>query len=194
MTISRANMGPRLTLEVTEKERETAKAAKKEFKNLLKQLDDSLRLIFDIKDAIVKERPTQDDLQNKYRGRLLRYRRKVQSTFNDQLLALKEAIENLSPISDSETSKLREIIVSEFDELSDSVESFLSLLGEAEKEGFTQKLERLCAQLEKRKQSINEVIDNQLFSHIDSDILGRKKVSSLKANIYKRIRLLRKIS
>lgn len=193
MTTTLADLRPRLTLEVTEKEREVAKAAKKEFKDLLKQLDDALRLIFDLKDAVVKERPSQEDLKTKYRGRFLRYRRKVQQEFNEYLLQLKDAVERLKPITDSEMAKLRAIIISEFDAVSDGVEAFLSLLGEAERDGFTQKLERICTQLDKRKTSINEIIDSQFIGHVDSDILGRKKISSIKANIHKRIRLLRKI-
>ena len=41
-----ADTKPRFTLEVTDREREVAKNAKKEFKQLLKQLDDALKLIF----------------------------------------------------------------------------------------------------------------------------------------------------
>ena len=42
--------------------------------------------------------------------------------------------------------------------------------------------------------SIKEIIDNRLFNHIDSDILGKLKVSELTTRIRKRARLLRKIS
>lgn len=194
METKTADLRPRLTLEVSEKEREIAKNSKKEFKALLKDLDDAIQLVFGLKDALIKERPSQETLKNVYRGRLLRYRRKVQDAFNANILKLKAAIERLAPITDSEMAKLREIIVSEFDALSDSIEAFLDLLGNPEREEFTQKIEKVCTQLDSRRKSINDVIDSQLFGHINSDILGRKKVSSIKADIYKRIRLLRKIS
>ena len=67
-----AEQGPRLTMEVSERERAIAKAAKKEFKEILKALDKALNVIYDLRDAIVKQRPSQEELENKYRGRLLR--------------------------------------------------------------------------------------------------------------------------
>lgn len=194
MTIHRADRGPKLTIEVTEQERSAAKAAKKQFKKLLKQLDDALDLIFDFKASVVKEHPDQDSLHKTYRGRILRYRRKVQNTFNELLMSIQEHIKGLSSIMDSEMGNLRKLVLSEFDEISDLVESFLETLGETGREGFTQKLEKICTQLEQRKRSINDIIDEQLFNHLDTDILGRTKISSIKANIHKRIRLLRKLS
>ena len=189
-----ADLGPKLTIDVTKQERETAKSAKKQFKALLKQLDDAFDLIFDFKDAVVREHPSQETLQSTYHGRILRFRRKVQKTFNALLLELQKEIQNLSSIMDTEMSQLEKVILSEFDEISDLVESFLELLGDAKRDGFTQKLEKLCTQLDQRKGSINDIIDQQLFNHLETDILGKTKISHYKAQIYKRIRLLRKLS
>ena len=80
----------------------------------------------------------------------------------------------------------------EFDELSDGIEGVLDLLEEPGREGFTQSLERLCTQMQLRKTSIEEVIDNQLFNHLEHDILGKMKISSLKTRIRRRTRILQK--
>jgi hypothetical protein len=174
----RAEQGPQLTVEVSEHEKSTAKEAKKEFKSILKDLDEALDIIFDLREALVVDRPSKDDLKNKYKGRLLRYRRKIAKTFNELLLKLQSAIQNLKDISDPEMKTLQKIIVAEFDELSDGVEGVL----------------RLCTQLQQRKVSIDEVVDNQLFNHLEQDILGKIKVSSLQTRIIKRTRILRKAS
>jgi hypothetical protein len=190
----RADQSPQLTVEVSEQERATAKAAKKEFKAILKDLGDSLKIIFDLREAIIQERPSKEDLKSRYKGRLLRYRRKISKSFNDLLLRLQSAIQSLQNIMDPEMKNLQKILVAEFDELSDGVEGVLELLGESERDGFTKDLERLCTQLQQRKISIDEVVDNQLFNHLEQDILGKIKISSLKARIRRRTRLLRKIS
>jgi hypothetical protein len=171
-----------------------AKAAKKEFKAILKDLDNALEVIFELRDAIVQQRPSKEDLQNTYRGRLLRYRRKITEVFNKLLIRFKNAIESLGDITDPDMANLKKIMIAEFDELSDGVENVLSTLDDVDKEGFTKELERLCTQMQIRSTSINEIIDNRLVNHIDSDILGKMKVSELKTRIIKRTRMLQKIS
>lgn len=189
-----ADQGPQLTMEVSERERAIAKAAKKEFKDILKSLDKALDVIYDLRDAIVKQRPSQEDLQKKYKGRLLRYRRKIAEIFNGLLEKLKKAIQSLSDISDPDMIHLKKIIISEFDELSDGVEGVMDLLNNPDREGFTKNLERLSTQLQRRYTSISEIVDNQLFDHLEHDILGKMKISSLKARIRRRTRIFRKIA
>jgi len=189
-----ADQGPRLTMQVSERERSLAKTAKEEFKEILKDLDSALEVIYDLRDAIVEQRPSKEDLRNVYRGRLLRYRKKITKVFNELLIRFKNAIQSLSDITDPDMANLKKVMVSEFDELSDGVESVLNLLDDADREGFTKELERLCTQMQRRGSSINEIIDNRLFSHIDSDILGKLKVSEIKTRIIKRTRMLQKIA
>lgn len=189
-----ADQGPRLTIEVSERERSLAKAAKKEFKEILKDLDDALKIVYDLRDAIVEQHPSKEDLQNTYRGRLLRYRRKITDVFNKLLVRLKKSVQSLNDITDPDMANLKKIMVTEFDELSDGIEGVLVLLNEPAREGFTKELERLCTQLKRRAISISEVIDNRLFNHIDSDILGKLKVSEWRGRIIARTRLLQKIS
>ena len=186
----------RLTMDVSDRERTIAKAAKKEFKEILKELDEALNVIYDLRDAIVKQRPNQNDLVNKYKGRLLRYKRKVVEIFNKLLIHLQSALQSLSDITDPEMAHLKKIIISEFDELSDGVEGIISLLKTPGRDGFTKNLERLSTQMQRRYISISEIIDNQLFDHLERNILGKMKISTiqLKTRIRKRTRLLQQIS
>lgn len=189
-----AEQGPQLRLEVTERERESAKAIKQNFKEILKDLDKSLDVIYDLRDALVGERPSKEDLGNRFHGRLLRYRSKITKTFNALLEKLKKGLESLQEVMDPEMIKLRGLLVAEFDEMSDGIEALLDLLKNSDKEGFTQNLERLCTQMQKRRQSISGVIDSQLFNHLEHDILGKLKISNLTIKIKKRTRLLRKLA
>jgi len=187
------NSGLRMTLDISKEERSIAKEIKKEFKSNLKKLSDALAVILELRDALVEERPNKEDLRNKYRGRLVRYRAKVRNKFNSFLAATKKTLEKLSQISDPEMVKLREVIIAEIGEMSDGAEAILDLLDESSREGFTQTLERLAVQMEKRERSIIEAVDNQLFSHIDHDILGRMKISEIRFNIRKRSRIIKQL-
>lgn len=190
MTKKIADTSHRFVIEVSEREKQTAKEVKVAFKELLNKLEDSLALLYDFKDSVVKERPSQDDLKNKYNGRILRYKRKIVLFFNDLLYTLKAIIEKLSGIMDPEMRQLRSLIMAEFDELSDGVEGFIDALKNPGKDDFTKNIERIITQLKRRKTSIGEVIDHQMMGHLENDILGKMKVSSLKARMIKRSRLV----
>lgn len=188
-----ADTGPRLTLVVTDDERAIAKQIKNDFKKILAKLKEAVKSIVDLRDAIVEQRPSKDDLKNKYRGRLLRYRRKIRTVFNDFLSSVKTALEKLEEVSDSDMVKLREIIIAEIGELSDGAEALMDMLGETDRESFTKTIEQIASQVEKREKSIIDVIDNQLFNHIDHDILGKMKISELQFRIRRRARIVRQL-
>lgn len=193
MMISKGSRGPQMTLEITEEEKERAKSVKKEFKVILKELDKALKVVIDLRDAIVNQRPTRDDLEKKYRGRLLRYKTRIKKEFNHFLTHTRNTLELLADITDPEMIRLREILIAEIGEMSDGAEAFLDLLGETDRDNFTQTLEKLVGQMEKRKESIEDVIEDQLFNHIDHDILGRMKISELQFNIRRRTRIIRQL-
>jgi hypothetical protein len=193
MKITNADTGPEMTLVVTDTERSIAKEVKSEFKDIVNKLDKSIKSVTELRVAIVEKHPTRDQLKTKYRGRLLRYRRKIQTVFNELLLSVKHALEKLADISDPDMLRLREILVAEVGELSDGAEAILDLLKEPDKEDFTKTLEKICAQLEKRQKSIKDVIDNQLFGHINHDILGKMKISELQFKIRRRSRILKQL-
>lgn len=193
MRISNAETGPKMTLDITSEEREVAKTVKKNFVNSLEKLEKAVRTITDIRDAISNERPSKEDLRQKYKGKLIRYRKKIKNSFNSFLTDVKENLENLSKISDPEMIKLREVLIAEVGELSDGAEAVMDLLDEVDREGFTKTLEKLAQQIEKRQKSIIDVIDSQFITHIDQDILGKMKLSNLRFRIKKRSRIIKQL-
>ena len=188
-----ADTGPRLTLVVTDDERAIAKQIKGDFRKILSKLKVAVKSIVDLRDAIVEQRPSKDELKTKYRGRLLRYRRKIRTVFNDFLSSVKVALEKLDKVSDSDMVKLREIIIAEIGELSDGAEALMDMLDETDRESFTKTIEQIASQVEKREKSIIDVIDNQLFNHIDHDILGKMKISEMQFRIRRRARIVRQL-
>jgi len=189
-----AQTGPRMVLDITDAERAIAKEVKDDFKQTLKLLDTAIKVIVDLRDAIVEQRPKKDELNGKYRGRLLRYRRKISTAFNEFLNGVKAALEKLSQINDPEMISLREILIAEIGELSDGAEAIMDLLGETDRESFTKTLEQVASQIEKRQKSIADVIDNQLANHIDHDIFGKMKISEMRFRIKRRARIVRQLT
>ncbi|KKM70079.1 hypothetical protein LCGC14_1444310, partial [marine sediment metagenome] len=54
-------------------------------------------------------------------------------------------------------------------------------------------IEQVTSQMEKREKSIIDVIDNQLFNHINHDILGKLKISELKFRMRRRARIVKQL-
>lgn len=194
MELTKTAIGPQMTLEITDAERQAAKLVKKEFKQISKELDAAVKVVLDLRDAIVEQRPSKDELKTKYKGRLIRYKKKIKEAFNHFLEHTKTTLEKAVEISDPEMVRLREILVAEIGELSDGAEALMDLLSETDRDSFTKTLEQISAQLEKRQKSIIDVIDNQLFGHIEQDILGRMKISSIQQNIRRRTRIIRQLA
>lgn len=180
---------PQMTLEITDKEREIAKKTKAEFKAIVKELDDAIRIVSDLKNSVIDQKPSREDLKGKYHGRLLRYRRKVRAAFNHFLEHTKVSLETAIGITDPEMLRLREILIAEIGELSDGVAALLDLLNDPDRDDFIKTLEQIAGQLKKRQQSITDTINNQLFGHLENDILGRIKIST----IQRRMRILRQL-
>ena len=186
--------GPQNSLQITELELSTAREVKEQIKEVLKKLDAATKTIIDLKDALITQRPSKDELNSKYKGKLLRYRRKIKAAFNDFLLSVRDMIEKLASITDPDMLRLKQIMIAEVGELSDGAEAIMDLLQESQREGFSDSLERITAQIEKRSKSISEVIGSQLLSHIDTDILGKMKISGLKFRIMRRARIIKQLA
>lgn len=188
-----ADTGPKMVLDITDEERNIAKEIKEDSKVAIKKLEAAVRVITDLRDAITEERPEKDTLKTKYHGRLLRYKRKIVNTFNDFLNYIKICIEKMVKINDPDMARLRDIIIAEIGELSDGTEAIMDLLDDIDRDKFTQTLEQITAQMEKREKSIHDVIDNQLANHIDHDIFGKLRISQLKFRVQKRSRIVKQL-
>ena len=186
--------GSKTNLQITELERSTAIEVKDQVKDVLKNLDIAIKTIITLKDAILQQRPSKYDLSNKYRGKLLRYRRKIVSAFNDFLFSVKDIIEKLAVITDPDMMRLKQVLVAEINELSDGATAVMDLLQEPNRDGFSDSLERITAQVEKRVKSIKDVLDSQLVGHIDYDILGKLKISNIRFRIMRRARLIKQMA
>lgn len=193
MKISNAETGPQMTLDISPGEREIALKVKKNFVKSLDHLDAAIKVIVTLKDSIAAQRPSKKDIANKYKGKLIRYRKKIKEAFNTFLVGIRDNIEMIAEISDPEMIKLREVLISELNELSDGAEAIMALLTEPDKEGFTKTLEQITNQMLKRQKSIKDVIDSQFVSHIDQDILGKMKLSNIRFNIKKRARVIKQL-
>ena len=156
---------------ITPEEMLIAKKSKKELKESIKELESAVKLITKFKDAIITQKPDKATLKNQYSGRLLRFKRKIFETLNIFLKHINAILILMNKITDPDMDRLKNVLLAEINELSDGTEN------------FSTSVEQLTAQIQKRLHSISEVVDNQIYHHIDTDILGRSRIGSVKISI-----------
>ena len=62
MTLAKISVGPQMMVEISDAEREIARATKTEFKTIIKELDEALKVVLDLRDAVVNQNPTKEIL------------------------------------------------------------------------------------------------------------------------------------
>lgn len=185
--------GPLMTVKITPEETEIAKKIKISFKQSLDLLEIALNDLKNFKDALTQDHPSKEDLESKYKGRLLRYRRKIQENFNSFLIPTKSILNMLDKITDPSMERVRGVIIAEISEMSEATNKLLSILKDPSQNDFTSNIEELFEQINKRKDNIDEAVEHQLFGHIDQNILGKLKISSLVLEIRKRKRIIKSL-
>lgn len=185
--------GPLMFVKITPEETEIAKKIKEEFKVSLDKLKDAFNILKSFKDALTDEHPSKEDLENKYKGRFLRYSRKIRQSFNDFLLPTKSILNMVDKITDPNMERIRSVVIAEISEMSEGIDMVLDLLKDPAQKDFTSTIEELFAQIEKRKVNIHEAVEHQLFGHIDQNILGKLKISSIIFDIKRRKRIIKSL-
>lgn len=194
MSLRKLSNETMMTVPISDAEKSIAIKVKDSFGVALNDLLTAVDIVTDLRDAVVSEQPTPDDINKKYKLLFKKYKHDIIEGFNSALIKVKSALELLSEIIDPDMMRLREIIITEVGELSDGAEKIMDTLDESEKDDFIKKIEYIATQMEKRERSVIEVIETQLFGHIDHDILGRMKISDIRIRIMKRASAIRSLS
>lgn len=163
---------PIYSIEINEEERAQAGLARKHFKDMLDKMDRAFSHLEILNNAL---NGFNDSTQFEQLRKLFKkYKRKTQEVFNEFIEQLESALkEAYRAISDTEMNRIIDTIVAEVREIRDGVIQLLHLLDEPESPEFIATFTDTVERLMKRKESLDEVVSDQLFSHIDFDILGK---------------------
>lgn len=163
---------PVYSVNITEDEKKQAATTRDNFKHLLKFMEDAFEHLYILDNALEGIGDTKNFISL---GKLFsQYKRKTQKLFNVFIKHLEQALIELNnTISDSEMERIRDVIVSEVREIRDGVLDLLDLLDNPEDKTFIQDFRSTVERVGRRADSLREVITDQLFSHIDHDIMGQ---------------------
>lgn len=163
---------PIYSVEISEEEKAQASRTREEFQVLLDLMDEVFDHLLILDNALEGiQDPTGLAQFNKL---FLQYKRKAKKLFNIFVKQLEKALLEMNKmVSDSEMERVRDTIVAEVREVRDGAIELFELLEMIEDKQFIQDFRATVERIHNRAESLQEIITDQLFAHIDHDILGQ---------------------
>lgn len=163
------------SLPVSEKEKELATAVRKEFEEVLKNLEEFDRYIKVFFDHL-------DDLNDKtdmaaINMLMKKYERKLKVKFNDFLSKLGDSLTHYNTmLSDTEMDNLRDLIIECAKGMRSVLVALLKIFGKVRDPDFVTEAKAIYPSMSKSIEQMRRMIKIDLFGHIDGDILGRIRI------------------
>jgi hypothetical protein len=194
---------PQRASEISEEEKKAAKEVLKAFKGFLhalwaaRQHDDRLINVFE------KNEETDPAALFEIRHLLRRFQKEVKDKYTKLIfmfagkkdenmeLAEKGIIHLLQPLEkDTKTRQIKTALQDAMQQLSEFVEEFLELFEDFNSKDQVKNIITVSKKSEKIIQSIENIIEKQMKPHFEKNILGTKKIGSIRGRIRRRARLI----
>jgi hypothetical protein len=176
---------PIYSIDISEDEKSQAANTREEFQVLLEVMDEVVDYLNILNNALEGIQDTSE--LGQFNKLFLRYKRKARRLFNVFIKQLEKALKNVNKtITDTELDRIRDTIVAEVREIRDGAIELFDLLENPEEKTFVQEFRSTVERLIIRSDALKQVITDQLFSHIDHDILGQIRLGFLLKPVIKR--------
>ena len=177
-----------MTYEVTDSEKQKAETALIYFDQAIKLLDlasDHLNIM----KTPFKANPEMD-VKSVMRARaaIRRFRDQSVENFNNFKREAFKCINSMQEFSsDTQVIKLLKSFVSTIDKLEDSVNDFISLFDDLEDKDFSKKVIMAIEAIQKQCKEVDDIVDDRIKSHIQSNILARSWVDSISQDLQMKV-------
>jgi len=177
-----------MTYDVSDAEKMQAERALLCFNHALKMLDMASNHL-DIMKTPFKDNPemSPEEVQ-KARAAIRRFRDKSIENFNEFKVAAFKCV-NVMQIfsSDTQTLKLMKSFISSIDDLEIKVNDFADVFNDLESKEFAKTVVTSIESIQKQCEEIDEIIDERIKSHIQSNILAKSWVDAVSDDLQMRV-------
>jgi len=159
------------TIEITEEEKAQAVETRKRYEEMIDSMNHAFEHLNTLNGALggISDSTELEPLRKLFK----QYKRRTQEMFNEFIDCLEAALLAANKtVRDSEADRLQDTIVAEVREIRDGVQNILVFLKEPQAPDFIKDFTSTVERLNARRKSLDEVVSDGLFSHIDADILG----------------------
>lgn len=160
------------SIDISPEEQEQAAKTRKEFEELLVRMNKAFEHLNTLNGALsdISDASLLEPLRKLFK----QYKRKIQKLFNDFIEQLETSLlEANKTVSDSEMERIQDTVVAEIREIRDGAQKILVLLKDPQEADFIKDFTTIVEQLNTHRKSLDDIVKDQMFVHIDYDILGR---------------------
>lgn len=122
------------------------------------------------------------------RAAIRRFRDKAIENFNDFKVASFKCVNIMQPFSsDTQTLKLMKSFISSIESLETKVNNFADLFADLESKDFVQSIVSSIEDIQKQCQEVEEIINERIKTHIQSNILAKSWVDSVSDDLQMKV-------
>jgi hypothetical protein len=169
-----------MSYEVSDVEKQKAETALIHFNHVLKLLSSASDYLNLMKTPF-KENPEMDSKSVlSARAAIRRFRDKAVDNFNKFKTEAFSCVNSMQEFaSDTQTVKLVKSFISSIESLENDVNEFSSLFSDLESNDFSKKVVDIINKIQEKCDSIEEIVDDRIKSHIQTNILAKSWVDSI---------------
>jgi hypothetical protein len=177
--------GPAFSVPVSKEEKKIAEKLRAEFFDLLKELEKFSRYLDVFFDHVDNLTETED--LSSLRPIIKKYERKLKRKFNDFLQSLEEGLAHYNDtFADTELDNIRDLIIEHTKSMRKGLIGLLDIFDKVEDPDFIEEAKKIYEVILLSIKQLEFVIREELFDHIDFDILGRIRLGLHQAPLIKR--------
>ena len=163
---------PAYSLPVSNYEKQIAEKIRSDFKSMLQELDRLSRYLLVFFDN-VDDLPSNEDLTS-LTPLMKKYEVKLKNRFNSFTTKLEEGFAHYNDgFADTKLDNIRDLIIETTKVMREGVVSLLKAFNKVEDPEFLTEAKTAYELIDKNIQQLFFIVQEELFSHIDLDILGR---------------------
>jgi len=177
-----------MTYDVSNIEKEEAEDALVHFDSTIKSLDAASDHLNIMKTPFKDNPDMSPDEVMSARAAIRRFRDKSIDNFNKfkhDAFACVNIMQNFA--SDTQTVKLMKSFISAIDDLEIKVNDFIDLFNDLESKDFAKNIVSYIEDIQKQCEEIDEIVDDRIKSHIQSNILASSWVDSVSNDLQSKI-------
>lgn len=177
-----------MSYEVSDEEKKQAERALLCFNHSSKLLDKAANHL-DIMKTPFKDNPEMSAEEiMKARAAIRRFRDKSIENFNEFKITAFKCVHIMQTFaSDTQTLKLMKSFISSIDSLESSVNNFADTFNDLESKEFAKNVVTAIEDIQKQCKEVDEIIDERIKTHIQSDILAKSWVDTVSDDLQMRI-------
>lgn len=177
-----------MSYEVSDEEKKQAERALLCFNHTIKLLDKSSNHL-DIMKTPFKDNPEMSAEEiMKARAAIRRFRDKSIENFNEFKITAFKCVHIMQTFaSDTQTLKLMKSFISSIDALETKVNVFADVFNDLESKEFSKTVVTTIEDIQKQCKEVDEIIDERIKTHIQSDILAKSWVDTVSNDLQMRI-------